>query len=120
MTNKTGTHSAQGTFFEAPVADIVVPHWLGHRVFKCVGEQEYKRKDGRTTRVRVWRGECVFCYGPFEVLAPVNAGDKSNSFSTTTCKAHRLTPGESNRLKVVDLDKRWRAFENIRIRKTET
>ena len=62
-------------------------------VFRLVGEEPYRKKDGSMTKLRVWTSACKVCDETFTVSTPGNADkqEDSKAFSMLHCQKHRLT-----------------------------
>jgi hypothetical protein len=91
----------------------------GERTFRCIRLEPYRRSDGTETELAVWQGDCVVCGGPFEVKTPAGTirAEQSKSFESTTCPAHKMTPGEVSRLRFAKPGERPTVFGRIKAAK---
>ena len=64
--------------------------------FTYMGEEDYTRRDGKQTQVRVWQGKCRRCRQLFSVITPmyVTGPESSNHLNVRRCKACRPRVGE--------------------------
>lgn len=64
--------------------------------FTYMGEQDYTRRDGKQTQVRVWQAKCRRCRKPFSTLTPmyVTSPEASSHLNVRWCKPCREQRGE--------------------------
>src|SRR5215471_9353588 len=87
---------------------IVTSALHGERAFHYVTALPYRRRDGTETQLAVWRSSCVICGAEFEITTPlcVATTQQSTAFGVVTCKAHRLTPWQTSKLRRAKADDR--------------
>jgi hypothetical protein len=62
----------------------------GTRLFRRIGFQQGATSSGKAISLAEWRSACVVCGETFSIVTPRGmASNKSQSFSVTTCVAHR-------------------------------
>jgi hypothetical protein len=68
------------------------------QVWKCVGSEPYKRKDGTETTLRVWVSGCAVCGCEIKVKTPgkTTSEEGTQSFARKHCEAHKLSKVESS------------------------
>ena len=98
-----------------PRREVTVTSYLGDRVWRRVGERDYTTRAGKPTVLAVWETPCAVCGAPFQIMTPTTAtGEKTKSFTSSTCPVHRMTPSESMKLRYAKTEKRRDVFEAIK------
>ena len=61
-----------------------------------IGQQDYTRRDGKQTQVRVWQAKCKRCRKPFSILTPmyVTSPEMSSHLNVRRCKPCRERAAE--------------------------
>jgi hypothetical protein len=95
---------------------LTVESWRGPRTWRRVGLVDHVTRDGRNVALIEWEGTCAVCGRPFRLTTPqgVASADKSKSFQTSTCPAHRLTPSEAAKIRFAPNPLRAEIFDGIK------